>query len=296
MKESRSYRIESDHAGVTVESYLKDVLQYSGRQIQKLTRLGGILLNHKKVFLQKKVKPGDVLQVPVLSDRSYGVIPEEGPLDILYEDNELIILNKPPRRLVHPTGQTISGTLSNYLAGYFKSKDQVFTIRPLHRLDRETTGCVAFAKTPRTQERIEQQLRAGTFKRSYWAIVEGIPEQPSGVIDRPIGPYPGKPNRRMISPLGEQAVTHYRVLSQGAGLSLLELTLETGRTHQIRVHLASIGYPVLGDKMYGKSSPLIDRQALHALSLQFLHPGDEREICVQAPLPPDFQRICLVFA
>lgn len=314
MKSYRTYSINSENQGLTVELYLKDILQYSGRKIQRLTRLHGIQLNKKKVFLQKKVKAGDVLHVLVLEDQSYGVLPEEGSVEILYEDTQVIVLNKPSNMLVHPTGQTSKGTLANYLAYAFQQRGEVFTIRPLHRLDRDTSGCVIFAKDAQTQSILEQQLHTGTFKRIYYAIVEGALEPQEGMIDAAIGAHPSKPNRRAVTEQGEKAITYYRTLKswqikkyQTKGLkneelppeelpnqrsvkeySLLELSLETGRTHQIRVHLAHILRPIIGDKMYGRGSCLIGRQALHAESVSFVHTKGGQEITVRAPMPADF--------
>lgn len=291
MKDYSQYEIATGEAGRTVEAYLKEILHCSGRKIQKLTRLRGILLNGKPAFLQKKIKTGDRLQVLLLPDQSYGVTPEEGKIDILYEDEQLIILNKPAGQLVHPTERTKTGTLANYLAFYFQQKGQMLTIRPLHRLDRDTSGCVIFAKSVPIQTELEKQLESGAMKRQYWALVQGGPESEGGVIDAPIGVNPDKPNQRMVTAPGEQAITRYRVLERLERFSLLELELETGRTHQIRVHLAYLGCPVLGDRMYGNRSALIGRQALHAVSLALLHPQTGMPLKVEAPLPGDMKEL-----
>ena len=283
-----TYKVTAEHAGLTVENYLKQILQYSGRKIQKLTRCKGILLNGKAVFLQKKVKPEDTLRVLNLEDRSYGVEPEQGVIEILYEDESLIVLNKPANQLVHPTGQTTKGTLANYLAYYLKQRGIMSTIRAVHRLDRETSGCVIFAKDSRSQSILEQQLKSGILKRTYLALVKGIVQPSSGIIDAPIGPHPHLPNRRAINEKGEQAVTHYRIVRSFEEASLVELTLDTGRTHQIRLHMAHIGYPIIGDRMYGAASPRINRQALHACSVSFRHLKEKHELTVEAPLPQDF--------
>jgi 23S rRNA pseudouridine1911/1915/1917 synthase len=282
--------VAAEHEGWTVETYLKQIVHCPGRRIQKLTRAKGILLKGRKVFLQKKVKAGDILQVLVMTDQAYGVQPEEGKITILYEDAQLIVLDKAAGQLVHPAGQTIGGTLANFLAHYFQTKGSLMTIRPLHRLDRDTSGCVAFAKDAHTQTEMEQQLQSGAFKRTYLALVQGVLEQ-AGAIDAPIGPCPGKPNRRMIRPEGDPAITYYRTVQTFSDVSLLELTLTTGRTHQIRVHLAHIGHPVIGDSMYGRRSSLIGRQALHAASLRFRHPHTAQEITVNTPLPVDIERV-----
>lgn len=285
------YQVNPEQAGLTVEAYLKGILKISGRRIQKLTRLKGILLNGKAVFLQRKVKSGDVLSLRVLGDLDYGVLPEPGEVEILFEDADLIILNKPTNLLVHPTGRTFHGTLSNFLAYYFKERGEIITIRPLHRLDRDTSGCVVFAKSARTQSLLEEQIKDGKLKRIYLALIVGVLEPAEGTIEAPIGPHPTLPNRRMVDAQGEPAITRYRTLRRFGSGVLLELSLETGRTHQIRVHLSHLGHPVIGDRMYGKHSPLITRQALHAVSVNFVHPRDGRRLEIAAPLPEDWQRL-----
>ena len=291
MKSYTAYSITEEHEGLTIEVYLKQVLKYSGRKIQKLTRHKGILLNKKAVFLQKKVKNGDVLRVLAFEDSSYGVEPESGPVEILYEDNYLIVLNKPSGLLVHPAGQTFQGTLSNYLAYYYQQQGAICTIRPLHRLDRETSGCVVFAKDSHTQALLESTLKEGRLKRTYQAVVTGTVDPPAGTINAPIGPHPTKPNRRSVNQKGDQAITHYKTVQNFSGASLLELTLATGKTHQIRVHLTHLGHPIVGDRMYGKGSALISGQALHAFSLHFPHPVEQHEIDVEAPFPANFLRV-----
>ncbi|AET69008.1 pseudouridine synthase, RluA family [Desulfosporosinus orientis DSM 765] len=291
MKSFKTYSVAEEHQGLTVEEYLKQILNYSGRKIQKLTRQKGILLNKKTVFLKKNVKQGDVLAVLALEDISFGVEPETGPVEILYEDGYLIVLNKPSGLLVHPTGQTLKGTLSNYLAHYYRQQGSIHTIRPLHRLDRETSGCVLFAKDSHTQALLETALKNGKLKRTYRAVILGNINPPEGTINASIGQHPTKPNRRAVTSKGERAITHYRTIQNLPGASLLDLTLETGRTHQIRVHLTHIGHPIVGDRMYGKGSVLINGQALHAFSLHFPHPFEEREIVVEAPFPDEFLKV-----
>lgn len=288
MKKFTTYKISQEHEGLALETYLKQIAQYSGRKIQKLTRQRGITLNGKPAFLQRKVQFGDTLRVLSLEDEAYGVQPEEGVVDILYEDDYLLVINKPAHQLVHPAGQTANGTLANYLAYAFRERNLVATIRPVHRLDRETSGCIIFAKDSRSQFMLEQQLKDKRLKRIYRALVSGVVSPASGTIDAPIGAHPGMPNRRAVRKQGERAITHYRTIQSYADASLLELTLETGRTHQIRLHLAHRGYPIIGDGMYGIRSPWIARQALHAASVSFTHLKDNREITVDAPLPKDF--------
>lgn len=291
MKLFLKYTVAEEYRGLTVEVYLKHILQHSGRKVQKLTRQKGILVNGKTVYLQRKLIPGDILSILVPEDTSYGVKPEPGPVEILFEDDYIVILNKPPYLLVHPVGQTSQGTLANYLAYYYQQSRKVCTIRPLHRLDRETSGCVVFAKDARTQTLLEKCLHNGTLKRTYLAIVQGIVIPAAGTIDAQIGPHPTLPNRRSIGNNGDPAITHYKTVQTWGNTSLLELTLETGRTHQIRLHLKYIGHEIVGDKMYGSRSQLIARQALHAVSVSLIHPKDNRRITVHAPIPPDLDQV-----
>ncbi|SMC79864.1 RluA family pseudouridine synthase [Sporomusa malonica] len=291
MKSYKHYKISPEHTGLTIENYLKQVLHYSGRKIQKLTRAKGILINGRSAFLQKQLKPTDSLRVLVIDDISYGVQPEPGSIEILYEDDFMLVLNKPPYQLVHPTGQTTGGTLANHLAHHLTEHGIVSTVRAVHRLDRETSGCIIFAKNARSQFLLEQQLKDRSLKRIYWALVQGIVAPPSGIINAPISLHPSLPNHRAINAKGEEAITHYQTIRNYSNESLLELTLETGRTHQIRVHLAHLGYPIIGDKMYGVRSPLISRQALHAAQVTFKHLGGKGAVTVNAPLPPDFARM-----
>lgn len=289
MKSFHSYKVTSEHNDLTIENYLKEVLQYSGRKIQKLTRKKGILLNSKSVFLQKKLKSGDTVKVLCLEDVSYGVQSQAGPLEILYEDEHLFILNKPANLLVHPTGQTTEGTLANFLAYELEKRQIMMTVRPLHRLDRNTSGCVVFTKDSQSQTLLEKQLQAGRLKRTYKALVKGVLHPLNGTIDAPIGPHPTLPNRRAVSAQGETALTHYKTLQAFGEASLIEVTLETGRTHQIRVHLAHIGHPLFGDSMYGQKVPWLKRQFLHASALTFEHLTDHRIVTVDCPLPDDLQ-------
>ena len=273
MKTIHHYTVAGDQAGVTVEAYLKEVLNYSGRKLQKLTRQKGITVNNKPAYLQRILKAQDRLGVLADKDAGYGVDPEPGQVEILYEDDYLAVLNKPAGLLVHPAGRTTSGTLANYLAYEWQQRGILSTIRPVHRLDRDTSGCIIFAKDSRSQSLLEQQLKTRQLTRRYCALANGFVTPPAGTIDAPIGAHPTLSNRRSITPLGEPAVTRYEVIREFTNASLLELVLDTGRTHQIRLHLAHIGHPVIGDRKYGQNSALMKRQALHAQSVRFLHLG-----------------------
>lgn len=288
----KKYIVADKYGDMSVEDYLKSVMKVASRTRQRLFRSKNVFVNGRPVHTKQRVKGGDMVAIRIFADDSYGVVPQIGPVEVLYEDDAVIVLNKPANMLVHPTGQTERFTLANYLAGYFQAKGRVITIRPLHRLDRDTTGCVLFAKKPEYQTKLEAQLKCGTIHRIYRAIVmgTGIEQKFSdGCINQNIDKVPGQPNRRRVDAKGKPAITHFKLAKNIGPNSLLELWLETGRTHQIRVHMAYAGYPVLGDKMYGTTSRLIERQALHASEIHFQHPVTGQMLEVTAPLPEDMQ-------
>lgn len=289
----KKYIVAEDQVGMTLELFLKNVLKVSARARQKLFFSRTVYLNGKSAHSQRTIKAGDTVGVREFFDTNYGVIPEKGFVDVLYEDDDVIVLNKPAGILVHPAGQTKTNTLANYLAYYFKQKQNMLTIRPLHRLDRDTSGCVLFAKSAKAQSALAQDLATGNIHRRYEALITGkgaalAERYPDGRIDLPIGRDPYKQNQRKVTATGQSAITCFKMIEDLGDCLLLELDLETGRTHQIRVHFSHIGFPVLGDKMYGIASRLIKRQALHAKYLEFKHPVTGKLIKVEAALPEDF--------
>lgn len=292
----KKYIVADRYDGMALEEYLKTVMEVSARQRQKLFFSRGVYVNGVSAHTKRALKAGDMVAIRQFKDTSYGVTPEEGNLDIIYEDNDVIVVNKPAGILVHPAGCTEFGTLANYLAGYFKQKKQIVTIRPVHRLDRDTTGCVLFAKSGKLQTILEKMLAEGKIHRSYEAVIVGAgsklaEECPQGIIEAPIAKDVFRPNRRVVASGGQRAVTHFHVLKEGQSFSLLSLWLETGRTHQIRVHLAHSGYPVVGDKMYGRADKSLGRQALHAAALEFIHPLTGEKLKLRAKRPEDFQHL-----
>ncbi|WP_027397767.1 RluA family pseudouridine synthase [Anaerovibrio lipolyticus] len=288
----KKYIVADKYGDMAVEDYLKSVMKVSSRNRQRLFRSKNVFVNGRPVHSKQRIKGGDMVAIRLFADDTFGVKPQIGPVDVLYEDDAVIVLNKPANMLVHPTGQTDSFTLANFLAGYFQEKGQTITIRPLHRLDRDTTGCVLFAKKPEYQTKLEAQLKSNTMHRIYNAIVTGkgiLEEYPDGRIEKSIGKVPGMSNRRRADDKGQPAVTHFKLVEEIGPNTLLELWLETGRTHQIRVHMDFAGHPVLGDKMYGTPSRLINRLALHASAIQFQHPVTGQMVEVTAPMPLDMQ-------
>ena len=292
----KKFIVADRYDGMELDTYVKDVMGVSARQRQKLFYSKGVYVNGSSAHTRRLLKAGDMVAIRQFKDTSYGVTAQDGPVEVLYEDEQLIVLNKPAGMLVHPAGRTTEGTLANYLAGYFRSQKKVITIRAIHRLDRDTTGCVVFAKSGDMQTKLEQMLSEGKIHRQYLAVVCGdgrrlAEEMPEGRIDMPIARDMFSPNRRVVSQDGQRAVTHFRVEKASAEMSLLRLWLETGRTHQIRVHLAHCHYPVLGDKMYGRASRLLGRQALHAAALELVHPVSGENIRIEAPMPGDLASI-----
>lgn len=274
-------------AGQTVEEILRGPLGVSGRRIQKLTRGRGILLNRRPAFLRRKTRAGDVVAVRVAGDESPALPPVPMALDVPYEDAELLVVNKAPGLLVHPTSPTQRATLAHGVAARFAEQGIRASVRPVHRLDRDTSGLVLFAKSAAAHARLDSQLREGAVQREYLALAGGVVRDDEGVIDAPIGPHPRHRHLRAVcTDGGSPARTRFTVVERFAGATLLRLELQTGRTHQIRVHLAHLGHPVLGDRQYGGAARLT-RQALHAGALRFLQPSSQEPVEVSAPLPAD---------
>ena len=289
--------ISSEYDGMLLREYLRSVLRLSRAELTELKkRDDGIMLNGTRVTVRAILKEGDDLSLSrgdLMS--SEGVIPIELPLDILYEDGDVIALNKPPFMPTHPSHDHQSDTLANALAFYFKRKGIPFVFRAVNRLDRDTSGVVLVAKNKSAAFVLAKQIAEFKIIKKYVAIVDGE-NCVSGEIEGNIRRVEDGKMKRGVYPDGQYALTEYEVLGVKNGLSTLLVTPKTGRTHQIRVHLSHIGHPILGDTLYGDDdgSPLICRQALHAYSLTFTLPSSNKTITVTAPLPTDMAAIgCL---
>ena len=282
------HTVTPEEAGRTVEEILTGPMQISRRMIQRLTRSRGIQLNRRPPFLARKVRAGDVVAARVTRDEEPGLEPVAMELEVVHEDTAVLVVNKPPFLLVHPTSPAHRATLSHGIAHHYAGQGLRAKVRPVHRLDRDTSGLVVVAKSDFAHQHLDRQLRERTFTRLYLALVEGAPEGEGGVVDAPIGRHRDNPSLRAVRPGGEPARTRWRVVERYAGAALLELELETGRTHQIRVHLAHLGHPLLGDRQYGgRALPGLRRQALHAWRVSFAHPSSGKPVAYEAPLPPD---------
>ena len=293
------FTVKSDGDGVLLRSYLKK-LRISGKLVSHLKTVpDGICVNGEHVTVRRLLSAGDVISLAVEDTESNeSILPVKLPVDVLYEDSDLIVCSKPPFMPTHPSCNHHDDTLANALAYYFAQSGQNFVFRPVNRLDRNTSGVVMVAKNARAAAFMHTEMTKNRIEKTYFALAEG---ELTG--EGRIETYLCRTEKSIIvrrvcneNDEGAQyALTEYRCLACADGLTALSLRLHTGRTHQIRVHMAHIGHPLLVDDLYGKESPYISRQALHAHTLSFNRPYDEKRICVTAPLPEDIKnaaRIC----
>lgn len=276
--------------GTPVKEILSKKLNISSRLVRKLQESNGILLNGNKVSMDKITTKGDTLIIE-MDDENQEIKPQDIPLDIIYEDYDLIVVNKQPYILVHPTKNHKDNTIANGLANYFKEKNINKKIRFVNRLDMNTSGILVIAKNPFGHQQMAQQFENNTVDKRYIAVVNGRLDKEYGVIDKPIGRSNEDSIKNLVTKKGRRAITKYWVIERYNNATMLEVKIETGRTHQIRVHLNHIGHPIIGDTLYYKTSELIDRQALHSYSLEFNIPRDGRKIKIYADLPEDMRRL-----
>ncbi len=291
--ETISRVIAHDEEGVTVRHILKAKLHFSTHAVARLTRAErGILLNGVRARTVDPVHAGDVLTVETGDHRppKTAVVPGPWPLPIVYEDGHLLAVDKPAGMTAHasnflPDTPTVAGALA-----WERGTD--FLFHPVNRLDKGTTGLMVVAKSGYVHDLLRRKLHTPDFRREYRAVCIGCPSPKEGAVDAPIGRDEDSTVARWVCPGGAAAVTHYRVLSQKGGFSLVKLTPETGRTHQIRVHMAYIGCPLAGDWLYGREDPaLIGRPALHSCGLTMAHPVTGEVLRLAAPMPEDMARL-----
>lgn len=286
------YIIKEEDENLDIKGVLRQHFQFSARMRNKIKREKLVRLNGEETAGWITPKPGDIITIR-LPEESSDFIPEDIPISIVYEDDSLLIINKQPGLVVHPTKGHPQHTLANGIMKYILDSKQNFKIRFMNRLDMDTSGIVAVAKNSHCQASFMKQSQAGIVEKRYLAIVKGTITEDRGSIDLPIGkPDPDRVERAVIED-GAPSLTHYQVIKRfRAGYSLVELSLETGRTHQIRVHMAHIGHPVVSDHLYGETNPfLIERQALHARRLALMHPVTNQPLAFEAELPPDMKRL-----
>ena len=252
----------------------------------------GILLNGVHAKTSDMAQPGQVLSILVANREQGDLVPTPGPLNIVYQDDDILVVNKDAGVATHPGPGHHDDTLGNFLTDYYKKQGVSYVYRPAHRLDRNTSGLMVIALHAHAQERLKEQLHTGDFRRVYLAVCQGVPEREEGVIDQPIGRADGSVLKREVRPDGDRAVTHYKIMSTKNGRSLVRLELETGRTHQIRVHMSWLGHPLVGDFLYGvEDKTLIGRTALHSWQLSLTQPLTGQRLELTALLPEDMEKL-----
>lgn len=274
--------VPAEYQTMPLKQYLRQYLGISLTSWRKIKQIGIISINGQPATYATFIVPGDKISIdytPVCN-----IEPINIPLTISYEDEYLLVVDKPAGMLVHPATFNNTPTLANAIIFYYQKSQQNLGFHPIHRLDRNTSGLVIIAKSPHIQHLFSQHY---SIERFYLAVVAGLFSLPCGTIDTPIARHPHSIIERIISPNGKPAVTNYKISSQFKNASLVEIQLLTGRTHQIRVHMSSIGHPLLGDDLYGGDCSLIQRQALHAAKTLFEHPITHKSIELSSPMPND---------
>lgn len=279
-----------------LDKYLSEKLSISRSQIQDLIENGFITVNQLKVKSSYKVRLGDKIDVIIPPPEETDIKPQDIPIDIIYEDGDILIINKPKGMVVHPAYGHYNDTLVNALL--FKVKDLSGIggeLRPgiVHRLDKDTSGLLIVAKNDFSHQKLSEQLKDRTLRRIYWALCEGEISWDEKRIEAPIGRHPLFRKKMAVLPNGKIAITNFKVLERFKNYTLVSASLETGRTHQIRVHLAHLGFPIVGDEVYGRVDKRfgIKGQLLHAKEIMFVHPRKNIEMRFEAPLPEEFERV-----
>lgn len=296
---SNLYYVDEEFEDIRIDKYLSEILEDLSRsRIQKLLKDEHILVNSSLCKANYKVKAGDMINVNIPDPLEANIKAENIPLDIIYEDDDVIIVNKPKNMVVHPAPGHYSETLVNALM--YHCKDNLSSIngvlRPgiVHRIDKDTTGSLIICKNDKSHNCIAEQLKVHSITRKYVAIVNGVIADEEGVIEAPIGRNPNDRKKMAINHKnGKEAVTHYKVLKRFKKYTYIECSLETGRTHQIRVHMASINHPIIGDEVYNnnKSPYKLVGQTLHAKTIGFMHPTRDEYVEFEAPLPDYFKHL-----
>lgn len=293
------YQIEPEQSDIRIDKFLSEILPDLSRSyIQKLIKDGLVTVNEKPVKANYKTSEGDFVNLTVPELKEPDILAEDIPLDILYEDVDLLIVNKPKGMVVHPSAGHYTGTLVNALMHYCKEDLSGINgiMRPgiVHRIDMDTTGSLIVCKNDFSHNHIAEQLKVHSITRVYHAIVHGVIKEDEGTVNAPIGRHPIDRKKMSINyDNGKEAITHFKVLKRFSKFTYIECRLETGRTHQIRVHMSSLHHPLLGDAVYGpeKSPFALQGQTLHAKTIGITHPRTGEYLEVEAPLPEYFEKL-----
>ena len=287
------YIIDEDSAGLRVEQFLRRK-RYSGQNLSEIKRMPkSILVNGVHYYMRQELSTGDHLQVRICETKNSEKIPPTNlPLDIIYEDEDLLVLNKPAGMPIHPSLNNYTNSIANALAYYFQSQGKPFIFRCCNRLDRDTSGLTIVSKHLVSGSILSDMTKYREVHREYLAIARGSVTPSEGTIQAPLGRKGGTIIERTVDwEHGEDAVTHYKVVKEANGHSLVSLRLETGRTHQIRIHMKYLGYPLIGDYLYNPDMEYMTRQALHSHHMEFTHPITGEHMSFTAPLPEDMARV-----
>lgn len=293
MNRNIDYIIDEDSAGLRVEQFLRRK-RYSGQNLSEIKRMPkSILVNGVHYYMRQELSAGDHLQVRICeTQNSEKIPPTKLPLDIIYEDEDLLVLNKPAGMPIHPSLNNYTNSIANALAYYFQSQGKPFIFRCCNRLDRDTSGLTIVSKHLVSGSILSDMTKYREVHREYLAIARGSVTPSEGTIQAPLGRKDGTIIERTVDwEHGEDAVTHYKVVKEANGHSLVSLRLETGRTHQIRIHMKYLGYPLIGDYLYNPDMEYMTRQALHSHHMEFTHPITGEHMSFTAPLPEDMARV-----
>ncbi len=285
------YEVSCGENKIYIIDYMSGTLGFSSRQSKRLLKDRKVHLNGKTAYRDNRLRNGDILEIDLSEDPREDIEAEDIELSIIYEDEYILAVNKPPYMLVHPTPNHPGGTLLNAVAYHFREQGKETALRLLNRLDMNTSGIVVIPKSAAVHGYLDECMKAGSVKKYYIAVIEGILVPEKGIIDKPIGKNEADPIRRKVASDGQPAVTVYETLSRSKGCSMVRLELLTGRTHQIRVHLSHLGCPIIGDTLYGKESSIIGRQALHASDMELPHPLGKGIIKLHGSLTADIVRL-----
>ena len=293
-KEDQKYNISSyinEEENLTLKEVLLDKLNFSVRSLSKMKRYKTVKVNNTYIRTADKINKGDLIEVRIEEDMA-DFKPQDLKLSILYDDFDIIMVNKPAFMVVHPTKSHYENTIANGVTHYIMEKDEKVKVRFVNRLDMNTSGLVIVAKNPYAQFVLSSDMKDDKVEKMYIAVVKGIVESDFGTINEPIYRPTDDSIKRIVHEDGQPSVTHFEVVERLKDATVLKLKLETGRTHQIRVHLNHIGHGIIGDELYGYvDENLIKRQALHAYSLKFKQPRTREDLEFNAPLPKDMEEL-----
>ena len=289
--------VNENEKSIRIDAYLSNKKEDSRVKIQRLIAEGKIKVNGKNTTPSYKIQKSDIITIEAEEVKETNLKPQNIPLEVIYEDNDIIVVNKPKGMVVHPANGNPDGTLVNAVMAICKGSLSGIggEIRPgiVHRLDKDTSGIIIIAKNDKAHIKLSEQIKNHEVEKTYIALVRGVVKENTATINMPIGRSTKDRKKMAVSEKGKNAITHFKVIKRYKNYTLLEVKIETGRTHQIRVHLSQIGYPIVGDTVYsnGKNEWNIKGQCLHAKSLKFKHPTTEKEMYLEAEIPKYFKDI-----